>query len=169
MTLKALTVVVLRLFAIQYFVQTILASFTYLPPLLKPFDSKYFLIALSYPTGLLILSVVLWLLAGRFAALATRGIDGPLPFNTLTREDIYCCAFVILGLNFVLGSIGSTLQELYQYIRFFAEDTYPASSLSQLINPLARHGLTLIFGLACILGAQAWTRKLLRLEKSEES
>lgn len=166
MTLKALTIVVLRLFAIMYFAQTILGALVYIPSLYLQSGG---LLLLFYPAGLLILAVLLWVVANRLAAVATKGIDGPIPFTALTREDIYCCAFVILGLDFVLGSVGSSLTELYQFIQIFAGNSTDYLVQKRLIAPLAKNAITLIAGLSCILGAPVWTRKLLHLEQKNEA
>ena len=169
MTLKALTIVVLRLFAIRYFIEALVAALAVLPAQYVYLDVNRVLSELFYPASLLILAGVLWLVARHLAAIVTKGIDGPLPFTALTREDIYCCAFVILGLDFVLGSISAALLELYQYTQIYSHGGYPANGWSQYTIPLVKHTLTLIAGTACILGAQAWTRKLLRLEQKNET
>jgi len=167
MTLKALTIVVLRLFAIQFFAQTIIDTVTYVPQFLMPFEFHSALIGIGYPMGFLSLSIVLWLVAQHLAALATKGIDGPLPLTALTLEDLYCFAFLVTGLNYVLGSISTFFNELYRTMENLAY--YSNTEGSQITPLLLNRGITVIFGLAFIFGARVWSRKLLRLEQKNET
>ncbi len=168
MTLKALTVIVLRLFAIQFLLQSILDVVFYLPSLFETGGYGMFIYAVFYPTALLVVAGAIWVLAGWFAGLATRGVDGPLSLGALTKEDLYRFVFLFLGLYFALSAVGAVVTEWNQFIQLYAENAFPSANLTQFTKPLVSHTITLIAGLACIFGGKAWTRKMLRYEQKDE-
>ncbi len=62
--------------------------------------------------------VVLWFTASWISARVTKGHDVQLTAASLTLEDIYRFAFVVLGLYFLLSSIVSLTQTGYRFFSF---------------------------------------------------
>ena len=110
MPLSSIVVIVMRLFALNWFVIA-------LPLLLPaaaapvPHESSMFALVMPYAPGvlLLIFAVGLWTLSSPIARLVSRGVDSSVGIGGLSRSDLYSFAFVFLGLLFILSSFADIM------------------------------------------------------------
>src|SRR4051794_12124767 len=115
MPLSNIVVIVLRLFAIQMFVQSVGLAFSVAGRVAYAgaWPRSYF----NYlpAVALFVVAYLEWLLAPAISRLVTRKHDSTVSIGGLSREDLYCFAFVFLGLYFILVSIGSTVNWLHYF------------------------------------------------------
>ena len=178
MPLKSLVVIALRLFAIYLLVENLAELFIYLPTMISMVveavqlspgagSPSLFSVMLA-PIGMLAVTVIFWFLASRLSSAITKGHDTQLTFTSLTREDLYRFAFVFLGLYFVLSSIYSILQTVYQFFAFDFPQPSDNPQKGRYLWPFLGHLFTLIAGFVCFFGAGNWTNKLISLESKTQ-
>jgi hypothetical protein len=117
------------------------------------------------PLLYLILAFFIWRFAPQIAQRLVRGIDANVTLSSLTRSDLYCFAFVIVGLWYILSSIPNALNWLHYLLKSVSAGT---------ADPLAGQGLyqvsqcliSIILGFACLLGAKRWADLLIKNEKT---
>jgi hypothetical protein len=171
MRTRSLVLIALRLYAIYWFFQSLsqlafaLPLLFYAPSVLA--KTPWFLAVI--PAVMLVFSIALWVCATQISSVVVRGYDAELSTVTLTREDLYCFAFVFLGLYFILSSIPAVSDAGY---KFLTEDAMlPESDVrrGREIVPFFGHTLTLLIGFGCVLGASKWSRKLARRDEGAGS
>ena len=171
MRTRSLVLIALRLYAIYWLFQSLSELATIVPMFLMmdaEVQAKMSWSMTVIPAVMLIFSLVLWFCAAGISGAVVRGYDAELSTVTLSREDLYCFAFVFLGLYFVLSSISGIVDAGY---KFLTQDVLLSDSdprRGREILPFFARTLTLIIGFACVLGAGKWTRKLLKREQSGE-
>jgi hypothetical protein len=166
MPLSSIVVIVIRLFALNWFATSIplflAAAATRLP---QARNGTTVLMLYAPSAFLLILATALWILAFVIARLVTRGVDTTLSVGGLSRSDLYSFAFVFLGLFFIL----SAFADVVDWAHYFATVSHPDLRIRNLYQ-LTRPCLTLGLGFVSLLGAPSWTKKLIaRDEKSQEA
>lgn len=115
MPLADIVAVVVRLFAVQTFVQAARAALTATATVTTSRLTRDYL-NYANATALIILAVLLWVLAPGFSRLVTRKHNSVVQIGALTREDIYAFGFVFLGPYFVLSSIAPALNWIHYYL-----------------------------------------------------
>jgi hypothetical protein len=167
MPLSNIVIVVLRLFAIQMFVQGLSLTFSVAATLVGAgtWPRGYF----SYlpAVAFFVLAFLEWLLAPAISRLVTRTHDSVVSIGGLSREDLYCFAFVFLGLYFVLVSIAPTLNWLHYFFTVSSEAAGPHPQARKSFYDLSSHLITLVAGLVALLRARQCAQKLLRIEQRE--
>jgi hypothetical protein len=165
MPLGNIVIVVLRLFAIQMFVQSLSLTFSV---------AATVAVAGTWPRGyfsylpavaLFVFAFLEWLLAPAISRLVTRKYDSVVSIGGLSREDLYRFAFVFLGLYFVLVSIAPTLNWLHYFFTISSEAAGPYQQARKSFYDLSRHLITLVAGLVALLQARQCAQKLLRMEQ----
>jgi hypothetical protein len=160
MPLSSIVVIVLRLFALNWFA-TAIPLFLSAAAIGSPGERRLLSLLLPYAPAvlLLILAVVVWLLAASVARLVSRGVDTSVSIGSLSRADLYSFAFVFLGLFFVLSSFADVVNWLHYFATVSRED--PRYDLRvQNLYQLTRPFITLALGLVLLIGAPRWTKKL---------
>ena len=161
MPLRAIVVIVLRLFAIQTFLSAIdlaLKTAAWLAKRPSSPDAYWSYVAAG---GLVVFATLEWVLAPPISRLVTRGHDVEVSVAPLTRADLYSFAFVFLGLYFILSSIAPSLNWLHY---FFAVSTaQDDSSFYDLATPL----IQLITGIFALVFARRWVSKLMYAERDK--
>lgn len=160
MPLSSIVVIVIRLFALNWILTSVLVLLS--ATAYRASDERHlFAVLIPYAPGglLLIFAATLWFLASVVARFVSRGVDTTVNVGGLSRSNLYSFAFVFLGLYFVLSSIGDVIN----WIHYFAIVSHydPTQNLYQLTRP----GLTFIAGVASLLGAPCWTKKLAGLDQ----
>src|ERR1700738_2552655 len=105
MPLSSIVFIVIRLFALNWFL-------TAVPLLLSaataPLSHERHLSAVLMPYApavlLLVFAAGLWILSPGIARFVSRGVDTRVSIGSLSRSDLYSFAFVFLGLFFILSS-----------------------------------------------------------------
>jgi hypothetical protein len=152
MPLHSLVIIVIRLFAISWFVQGLATLVSYLS-LGVGGGGRFWNIQLLVPASLLLLAVWGWILAPNLGRGVTRGCEGSLSISGLTLEDLYTFAFVFLGLYYFLGSIAPVINWLHYFsmVNEFHNPTLEEKrSVYQLSGPL----ITMVVGLGAIMLAR---------------
>jgi hypothetical protein len=169
MPLNVIVTIVLRLFAVDWFIKAIIL----LPPALQSASASW----PGTPNYVLLVSPGLYLVfaIGLFwwSHLLGRNVTPrPVPeiqFSGLSIYDLYCFAITFLGLYFALSSFASTLNWIHYYFTVL-RDTPPESPSREnafygLIEPL----ITFIAGLACLLFAPRFARKLASIQRKADT
>lgn len=157
----------MRVYAIYWLVDGVSALLVYLPTFMM-YQSQLGGVS-PYPyllviTGFLFIALTLWLSASCLSSRVTKGHNTELSFTALSKEDLYCFAFVFLGISFALSSINSTLQTGYQFFTLDYPQPNDNPQKGRYLWPFLGHALTLVAGFACVFGAMKWTRKLIHLD-----
>ena len=166
MPLSSIVVIVMRLFALNWFVIAL--------PLLLPaaaarvsHESSMFALLMPYVPGvlLLIFAVGLWTLSSPIARLVTRGVNSRVGIGGLSRSDLYSFAFVFLGLLFILSSF----PDVINWIHYFATAPHSAPDpRGQNFYQLTRPCLTFAAGVVSLVGAPRWTKKLVAYDQKHQ-
>ena len=115
MLVSLIVLVVLRMFSLLWLVQGLVELVIALGVVA---DVKLRLL----PAFLLLaLSIVSWITAPILARLAIGKYDTTVTISGLTREDLYCCGFIFLGLYFALLSVGNVVNWLHYYFMDIAQ------------------------------------------------
>jgi hypothetical protein len=168
MPLSSIVTVVLRLFAVNWFVQGILTFVSIVREVSRAwsFHADYW--ALLYPAIMLVLSVGLFLWSKLLARIVTPRPDPEIVAGGLTQYDLYCFAFTFLGLYFVLSSIADTLNWLHYGFMVAREtnggDAKRADALYQITRPL----ITFLAGGASLCLASRLARRLTAIQRKNE-
>tara|TARA_R110002096_G_scaffold139504_10_gene293867 strand:- start:609 stop:1121 length:513 start_codon:yes stop_codon:yes gene_type:complete len=164
MPVSSITQVILRLFALHWFLAGIipLASlmlfvgdlngyFSFIPPITQ-----------------VVVGVGFWFLAPAISRLVARKNDPKISLEGVTEEQLFATAFISLGLYFSLKSFSS----VFNWLHFFVVKESPDYGFHQELEPsyydFTEQGLTLAAGLYLILSAKGWAAKLSRSRKSEQ-
>lgn len=152
MLLKSVVIIVIRLFAIQWLVYAIAPALAMLG-----FGSGG-LFVLAPMLLYLFFSAIAWIAAPIISDLVTKNCESTVNLNGLSREDLYAFGFVVLGLYFVLSSIGPTINLLYA--QFIMGATIYNESARIAMHSLAPHLITFVAGLVTLFTGHLWARKL---------
>jgi len=169
MPLTSIVSIVLRLFSLSWLVQGAFntagaAAMTI--PYGSPSGSYW---AYGAPAIYLVAAVITWLLAPTIARLVAPQPDVAVGIGGLTRYDLYCFAFVFLGLYFVLSSLGNAINWLHYYL--FLAKAIPTgnpqreTSFYQLTQPL----ITLFAGSVCVALSSRLARKLTDAQRKDDA
>jgi hypothetical protein len=161
MPLADIVIVVLRLFAIQTFVQALSIAASATASLRISSAPAY----ISYlPSAALVIFAVLeWVLAPAISRVVTRAHNPAIQIGTITREDLYSFAFVFLGLYFILVSVAPTMTWLHFYL-FWSARAGDYGGTRNSFYDLASHLITLFAGILALVPARKWARKLMSLQ-----
>ena len=169
MPLSNIVAIVLRLFSISWLVQgiagigsTAAASAAFASPSSNPWNYVG-------PVFFVLIAVATWLLAPGLARLVTPRPEAGIEVGGLTRYDLYCFAFVFLGIYFVLSSVASAINWAHFYL--FLSRTVPQAdpqrqtSFYELTQPL----ITCVAGGFCIAYASRLATRLTIAERKDEA
>jgi hypothetical protein len=169
MPLSSIVVIVIRLFALNWFLT---AASLFLSALASPVSHSGNVAAVltvyAAPVLLFVLAAGLWILAHPVARFVSRGVDIPVSIGSLSRSDLYSFAFVFLGLFFILSSFADVIN----WIHYFAtapSDNPRHAPRGDNFYQLTRPCLTLALGLVSLLGAPSWTKKLVAYDQKAEA
>jgi hypothetical protein len=167
MPLSSIVVIVMRLFALNWFVSALplLLSAATLP---LPHERSMFALLMPYAPGvlLLIFAAGLWIFSSAIARLVSRGVETSVTIGGLSRSDLYSFAFVFLGLFFILSSLADVIDWIH-YFTVSHEDPRHDPRI-QSFYQLTRPCITLALGLASLLGAPRWTKKLVARDQKTD-
>jgi hypothetical protein len=159
MPLRSIIVVFLRLFALQWAVQ----SLGWQVPMLIQLHHWTTPVFLIYNS---VIALACWMLAEPISRLATRNHDVSVPLGGLTRQDLYAFAFVYLGLSFSIGGIGSVVMTL---ATLFANTVnHPTANEALQLEHLPQIGKSFIqsiVGLIALFNANRFAKKLVSREE----
>lgn len=105
--------------------------------------------------GMLLFPVVVWFAAPFLARLVAGKADAPVTVPVPPLRDLYAFAFVLVGLYFVLTSLG----EVFVWFRYSLITTMP-NVLYPERDRFVRSLITLVAGAICIIFGKTWAGKL---------
>lgn len=111
----------------------------------------------------LVAGIFLWIFSSRISRLVARGDDGKVDLVGIKEEHLYAAVSIGLGLFFVLESLGDVFRHIHQVmmLRSLAEEH--VQDLGQVpLQNLLQSGLTLVAGIALVMTARTWSRKIVR-------
>jgi hypothetical protein len=168
MPLNSIVTIVLRLFSLHWLIQGIVL----LPQVIQatrdswPYSPSFIMFA--QPTVLLVLAIGLFWWSHLLGRIVTPRPVPEVQLGGLSVYDLYSFTFTFLGLYFALTSVAGTLNWLHYYLTLL-KDT-PAGNLERdygfysLTQPL----ITFLAGLACLLFAPRFARKLASLQRNAD-
>ena len=122
MPVSTLTLVILRLFSISWFIQALISVVEVSTMFVMPEPGRIGYWNYALPLFMFALACASWFAGPLLSRLITRRYDTTLAIAGLSLEDLYTLAFVFLGLYFVLNSIAPSLNWVYH---FFAIGSLP--------------------------------------------
>lgn len=156
MPVSSITCILLRLFALNWFLAGIisLASMAYVRLNPNAFG-------LVIPSIVQILAgVVLWFLAPWISRFASKGKDVTASLEGVSEEQLFAAVFVGLGTFFSLKSFAS----VFNWIHFFAINKSPEYGFHKESAPsfydLTEQGLTFAAGFFLVVSGKRWAAKL---------
>jgi hypothetical protein len=167
MPLTSIVVIVMRLFALNWFASAVPLLLSVATPLL-PHERSMFALLMPYAPGvlLLIFAAGLWIFSSAIARVVSRGVETSVSLGGLSRSDLYSFAFVFLGLFFLLSSLPDVINWIH-YFTVSPEDPRRDPHIQNFYQ-LTRPCLTLALGLGSLLGAPRWTKKLVARDQKPQ-
>jgi hypothetical protein len=166
MPLTSIVIILLRLFSLWWLVQAI-TSAVGVTAVMHPFERANYW---NYgPSGVFLMAAVFtWLNTSLISRIVTPRPDTTVSIGGLTRYDLYCFAFVFLGLYFVLSSIGQAINWTY-YFAVTAKDT-PQNDPERLgsFYQLTQSLIPVVAGSVCIATASRFAKKLTVAQRNYE-
>ena len=169
MPLSNIVAIVLRLFSVSWLVQGV-AGFASTAAAAASFPSPYSnLWNYAGPVFFVLIAASTWFLAPGLARFVTPRPEAAIEVGGLTRYDLYCFAFVFLGIYFVLSSVANAINWAHFYL--FLSRTVPQAdpqrqtSFYELAQPL----ITCVAGGLCIVFASRLARRLAIAEGKYEA
>src|SRR5207237_4131902 len=114
-------------------------------------------------------AVLIWFGAPLIARVVTPRADSSLNVAGLSRYDLYCFAFVYLGLNTILAAIAPAITEAHQFLAAGANQAEPAFFQTPAAYRLAGHVINVVAGSAALMAAPRWGKMLLATEMNSRS
>jgi len=156
--------VVIRLFSIRLGLE----AFTFLLTTIGSYTKSGFVISAVF--GLLILMACaywLWQLSPRIARHVTCGQDFSLDFGSLTLNDLYCFAFLLVGLYFAVDSLGPSLTWLHYSLRESSTSVELSTQQKTNFYTLFKYLIKLLLGLALIFRGRKFADRLIKHQNEE--
>jgi len=151
--------VVIRLFSIWLGLE----AFRFLLTTIGGYARSGFVIFAVLGPGLLaVCAYWFWQLSPCIARRVTRGQDFSLDFGSLTLNDLYCFAFLLVGLYFAVDSLGPSLTWLHYSLQ--ESSTAVELSTQQKTNfyTLFKYLIKLLLGLMLIFKGRKFANRLIK-------
>ena len=162
MPLQSIVVVFLRLFAVQCFFSGIISLF----PIWGRAPWIYHLLSAS---GWLLAVCLCWFFAEPLARFVAKNHNEPIHLGTLTRQDLYCFAFVFVGLGCFLYGLTYLISDCGVLIAHSMAGSMAGgivtSDVENAVSQLPKQAVQSLLGLLALLFANSWSKKLIALEK----
>ena len=163
MLVSTIVLIVVRLFSVQWLVQglTMLVAAVVALSEIDPVHSGFITAIKFIPSlGMVVLSVVAWLVSPFLARSIAGKYDAPVTFSLMSLQDLYSFAFVFLGLYFILSSLGDALNWLQYWFVINASHGDFDPERKKSFYGLSRSLVTLVAGFICLFSAKSWAKRL---------
>ena len=169
MPLTSIVTVVLRLFAIDWFLKGVILLPQAIGTLGSNWPGQPNYLLLGQPAVYLVFAIGLFWWSHLLGRIVTPRSVPEIQLGGLTIYDLYCFAFTFLGLYFALSSVAETLNWLHYYLTLL-KDT-PAGNLerAQGFYGLTQPLITFLAGLSCLLFAPRLARKLSQMQRNADT
>ena len=166
MPLRSIVQIILRMFALQWLFWSVNTFFGELITYQRSGSS----IALFLTPAVIVLgAIIIWFGAPLIARVVTPRADSSLNVTGLSRYDLYCFAFVYLGLSTILAAIAPALTDAHQFLTAGASQAEREFFLTPAAYRLAGHVINIIAGSMVLFPAPRWAKKLLAAEQQSPS
>jgi len=168
MPLQSIVSIVLRLFCIQWFI----TGLSWLFPMLTSwngYDTTTKLAMYFGPLFFIVISAVFWVSTPAIARAVTRRDNMPVNTGGLTKHDLYCFAFVLLGLSLLLSNFAATLSYAYQFLVVFSQTHEHDPARNRPVYDMMRYGISLVAGWVTLLYAGRFSTMLIRMEEKHDT
>jgi len=176
MNLQSLIVVILRLMALNFFVQVAIQ----LSPQLLRFTQlsrqggltemgSYLVVPVMLVIGLVVAAILLWVLALPIARLATRGVSQDLSFGSLSLVDCYSVAFMGIGLFYVASHFPQVLN--WAHYLFKAAASKPGDTWKEGVQwyDVSSAFIPFAIGVVLFVKGRSWAVALAQRQDKSES
>jgi hypothetical protein len=168
MPLNSIVTIVLRLFSLHWLIQGIIL----LPQAIQatrdswPYSPSFIMFA--QPIVVLVLAVGLFWWSDLVGRIVTPRPVPEVQLGGLSLYDLYCFAFTFLGLYLALTNAARTLNWLHYYLTLVSDTEAGDQNREQGFYGLAEPLITFLAGLACLLFAPRFARKLASLQHNAD-
>ncbi len=176
MNLQSLVVVVLRLMALNFFLQVAIQ----LSPQLLRFTEmsrhgglaemgSYLAVPIIMVIGLIVGAILIWVLALSIARFVTRGVSRDLSFGSLSLIDCYSVAFIGIGLFYIASHFPQVLN--WAHYLFKAAASQPGSTWKggvQWYN-VSSALIPFVIGVILFVKGRSWAVALARSQEKSET
>lgn len=155
MLTSTVTLIVLRLFSIKWLLDGLIML---VYAIFEPSHRGTGVDGLNFVVSIVtvLLAVVVWFVAPLLARLVAGKPDAPVSAPVPPLRELYAFAFVLVGLYFVLTSVG----EVLVWFRYSMISPLPPGALDPGRDRFARALITLVAGAICIIFRTTWAGKL---------
>ena len=163
MPISTITQVLLRLFALNWFLSGMISLAVTLHIILKPHAFGSLIPSFVH----IFAGILFWILAPAISRIVAKRNDGELSLTGVTEEQLFATAMLGLGVYFSLKSFG----EVFNWAHFFAIHKSPDYGFHKENSPsfydFTEPALTLAAGLVLVFSAKRWAAMLTKNRNSE--
>ncbi len=176
MNLQSLIVVVLRLMALNFFLQVAIQ----LSPQLLRFTElsrqggladmgRYLAVPVIMVSGLVVGAILVWVFAVSIARFVTRGVSRDLSFGSLSLVDCYSVAFIGIGLFYIASHFPQVLN--WAHFLFTSAASNTGDSWKQGVRgyDISQAFIPFIVGVVLFVKGRSWAVALARRQEKSES
>jgi hypothetical protein len=175
MNLQSLIVVVLRLMALNFFLQV---AIQLSPQLLRFTDlsrqgglagmGSYLAISLIMVIGLIAGAILIWVFALSIARFVTRGVSHDLSFGSLSLIDCYSVAFIGIGLFYIASHFSQVLN--WSHYLFKAAASKPGGTWKEGVQwyDVLSAFIPFVVGVVLFVKGRSWAVALARSQQKSE-
>lgn len=161
MPLKSIVVVILRLYAIQQTVYGLLSLIGAMRAEVGTFHSTENYMIYIIPLMSLALAGIIYFAAPLLSGLVAKDYDSNVNLSGLSLQDLYCFAFVFLGLSFILGAIGPIFNWLHYWFVIGASSISESDqNMTKSFYTLSQYGIQIAAGFFSVIYARRFAKKL---------
>ena len=176
MNLQSLIVVILRLMALNFFLQV---AIQLSPQLFRLTEmsrqgglsdmGSYLAVPVVMIVGLIAGAILIWVFALSIARFVTRGVSHDLSFGSLSLVDCYSVAFIGIGLFYIASHFPQVLN--WAHYLFKAAASRPGNTWKEGVQwyDVSSAFVPFIVGVVLFVKGQAWAVALARRQERSES
>ena len=176
MNLQSLIVVVLRLMALNFFLQVTvqlspqLLRFTEMSHQGGLSDTRsYLALPVIMVIGLIVGAILIWVFAMSIARWVTRGVSRDLSFGSLSLVDCYSIAFIGIGLFYIASHLPQVLNWAHFLFRSAASSSGDSWKEGVRWYDVSQAFIPFIVGVVLFVKGRSWAVALARLQEKSES
>lgn len=176
MNLQSLIVVILRLMALNFFLQVAVQ----LSPQLLRFTEvsrqgglsdmgSYLVVPVIMVIGLIMGAILIWVFALPMARFVTRGVSRDLSFGSVSLVDCYSVAFIGIGLFYIASHFPQVLN--WAHFLFTSAASSAGDSWKEGVRgyDISQAFITFIVGIVLFVKGRSWAVRLARSQEKSES
>jgi hypothetical protein len=164
MPLNSIVTIVLRLFAVDLLIKALILLPAAIHSASAPWPNETNFLGFGAPIVFLVFAIGLFCWSHLLGRIVTPRSAPEVQLGGLSLYDLYCFAFTFLGLYLALTNVARTLNWLHYYLTLVSDTQAGDQNREQGFYGLAEPLITFLAGLACLLFAPRFARKLASLQ-----